>query len=103
MENVPHFEVPLWQVHETEDDCNLNTRTNNGRAFYCAISPSHFRQSPRITEHYFKCLESLQSGEEEQDDFYVEDACDWLSKLFEPLVAQLAPSSIAPPKDERPA
>lgn len=23
----------------------------------------------------------------------MEDACDWLSKMFEPLIAQLAPSS----------
>ncbi|CCF44106.1 hypothetical protein CH063_13611 [Colletotrichum higginsianum] len=102
MEKLPHYDIALWQVHETEDDCDLVIRTNKGQAFYCTISPSLFNQSPKLAEQYQKCLDLLRSGEEEQDDFYVEDACEWLSKLFEPLIAQLAPSPSPVPKDGRP-
>ncbi|KZL72953.1 protein kinase-like domain-containing protein [Colletotrichum tofieldiae] len=102
MANPPLYDITRWQVHETEDDCNLVIRTNNGRAFYCTISPSHFHRSPKLTDQYFKCLHLLRSGEEEQDDFYIEGAYDWLSKLFEPLVAQLATSSSTVPEDSRP-
>ncbi|KAK2012403.1 hypothetical protein LZ32DRAFT_691934 [Colletotrichum eremochloae] len=102
METLPHYDVAFWQVHETEEDCDLIIRTNNGRAFYCTISPSRFCRSPKLTEQYFKCLDLLRSGEQEKDDFYEEDACDWLLKLFEPLVAQLAPSSSAVSEISRP-
>ncbi|GJC90043.1 cAMP-dependent protein kinase type 1 [Colletotrichum liriopes] len=102
MEKLPHYDVALWQIHETEDDCDLIIRTNNGQAFYCTVSPSHFYQSPKLTNQYFKCLDLLRSGEEEQDDFYVEDACNWLSKLFEPLIARLSLSSSADSEDGRP-
>ncbi|KAK2048014.1 hypothetical protein LZ31DRAFT_573524 [Colletotrichum somersetense] len=102
MANPPIYDIARWQVHETEDDCDLIIRTNNGRAFYCTISPSHFHRSPELTDQYFKCLHLLRSGEEEQDGFYIEDAYDWLSKLFEPLVAQLAPSSSTAPCEGRP-
>ncbi|KDN65756.1 hypothetical protein CSUB01_07537 [Colletotrichum sublineola] len=102
MENLPLYDIARWQVHETEDDCDLVIRTSNGRAFYCTISPSQFHRSPKLTDQYFKCLHLLRSGGEEQDDFYIEDACDWLSKLFEPLLAQLAPSSSAVPEHGRP-
>lgn len=93
MAKAPHYDVALWQVHETEDDCDIIIRTNNGGAFYCNISPSRFHRSPRVTEQYFNCLDLLRSGEEEKDDFYMEDACDWLSKPFQPLIAQLAPGT----------
>ncbi|KAK1598926.1 uncharacterized protein LY79DRAFT_586441 [Colletotrichum navitas] len=99
MENPKRYDVALWQVHETENDCELVIRTNNGYAFYCRIFPHHLRQSPKTTKQYFKCLKLLRSGEEEQDDFYVEDACDWLSHLFQPLIAQLALSSPALPEE----
>lgn len=33
------------------------------------------------------------SGEEEIDDFYVEDACECLMDPFRPLIAQLAPAT----------
>ncbi|KAF4775119.1 hypothetical protein HER10_EVM0006706 [Colletotrichum scovillei] len=102
MKNLLRYDVALWQIHETEDDCDLIIRTNNGRAFYCTISPSQFHRSPRITEQYFKCLELLRSGEDEQDDFYVEDACDWLSRMFEPLITQLAPPSSVLPNGSLP-
>lgn len=93
MAKAPDYDVALWQVHETEDDCDIIIRTNNGRAFYCHISPSCFHRSPRVTEQYFNCIDLLRCGEEEKDDFYVEDACDWLSKPFQPLIAQLAPGT----------
>lgn len=90
MKNGPHHDIAVWQVHETEDDCELVIRTNNGIAFYCQILPSNFDHSPLITEQYFKCLNLLRSGEEEIEDFYEEDAYDWLSKAFEPLIVQVA-------------
>ncbi|GKT51804.1 ribosomal protein S6 kinase beta [Colletotrichum spaethianum] len=102
MENLPLYDIARWQVHETEDDCDLIIRTNNGRAFYCTVSPSHFHRSPKLTDQYFKCLHLLRSGEEEQDDFYIEDAYNWLSKPFEPLIAQLSPSSLAVTDNGRP-
>ena len=72
----PHHDVALWQVHRTEEDCDLIIRTNNGFAFYCQISPAPFQRSPELLKQYFVCLDLLRSGEEEIDDFYVEDACD---------------------------
>lgn len=93
MDNSPKYDIALWETHETEDDCSFIIRTDNGRAFYCEISPSQFHRSPLAKEQYFKCLNLLRSGEEvdEEDDFYLEDACGWLSKPFQPLVARLAP------------
>ncbi|KAL7904245.1 hypothetical protein GGI35DRAFT_463713 [Trichoderma velutinum] len=102
MDESPHYDVALWETHEIEDDCTLVIRTNNGRAFYCQISPSLFRQSPTIKDQYFKCLNLLRSGQEEDDDFYVEDVCDWLSKPFEPLIARLAPCTLKRPENEMP-
>ncbi|KAK1579628.1 uncharacterized protein LY79DRAFT_592789 [Colletotrichum navitas] len=104
MANLPLYrcDIAQWQVHETEDDCDLIVRTNNGRALYCTISPSHFHRSPKLTGQYFKCLHLLRSGEEEQDGFYMEDAYNWLLKLFEPLVAQLAPLSSTVSEDDQP-
>ena len=97
MEKAPQYDVALWETHETEDDCTLVIRTDNGRVFYCQISPSLFHRSPMVREQYFKCLNLLRSGEEEDDDFYVEDACDWLSKPFEPIITRLAPCTLNRP------
>ncbi|KAL6692968.1 hypothetical protein J3F84DRAFT_401524 [Trichoderma pleuroticola] len=88
MDNSPHWDVAIWETHETEDDCTLVIRTNNGRAFYCQISPSRFHQSPTFIS--------------EEDEFYMEDACDWLSKPFEPLIARLAPCTLKRARDELP-
>lgn len=82
-------------------DCTLVIRTDNGRVFYCQISSSRFHQSPAIKNQDFRCLNLLRSGEEE-DDLYMEDACDWLSKPFEPLIACLAPCTLKQPGDELP-
>ncbi|KAK6829343.1 hypothetical protein PG987_009927 [Apiospora arundinis] len=71
-----HYDIALWQVHDTEDDCDLIIRTDNGRAFYCQISPSRFQRSPKILEQYLKCVNILRSGEEEIDQFYEEDALE---------------------------
>jgi hypothetical protein len=99
---TPHFDLAVWQVHEVENDCELIIRTNNGRVFYCQVSPSRFHRSPAITTQYFRCLDLLRSGEEEIDDFYMEDAYHWLSKLFKPLITQLAPASLNIPGNGRP-
>ncbi|KAL7790614.1 hypothetical protein V8C43DRAFT_315944 [Trichoderma afarasin] len=101
VDKSPHWDVALWETHETEDDCTLIIRTDNGRAFYCQISPSQFHQSPTFKDQYFRCLNILRSSEED-DDFYMEDACDWLSKPFEPLIARLAPCTLKRPGDELP-
>lgn len=86
-------DLAYWQVHDIEDDCDLIIRSNSGYVFYCHICPSQFIRSPAITEQYFKCLELLRSGEVEIDDFYEEDAHEWLLNCFETLIARLAPSS----------
>lgn len=103
MEKSTHWDVALWSVHVTEEDCQLIIRTNNGYAFYCRIDPPNCHRSPKFAEQYFKCLNLLRFGEEEQDDFYLDEALDWLSKPFEPFITQLAPSSLVLPEHERPA
>ncbi|KAK6829349.1 hypothetical protein PG989_005836 [Apiospora arundinis] len=97
-----HYDIALWQVHDTEDDCDLIIRTDNGRAFYCQISPSRFQRSPKILEQYLKCVNILRSGEEEIDQFYEEDAYEWLTKPFEPLITKLSPSTLRLPRNQSP-
>ncbi|TQV98447.1 Protein kinase-like domain [Cordyceps javanica] len=97
MGNTPIYDVASWETHITEDDCTLVIRTDNGRVFYCEISPKRFHQSPLATKQYFKCLNILRFGEQSDqydEDFYLEDACDWLSKPFKPLVERLAPGAL---------
>ncbi|KAK3185290.1 hypothetical protein K4F52_005990 [Lecanicillium sp. MT-2017a] len=97
MGDIPIYDVAMWVTHETENDCTLIIRTDNGRIFYCEISPKHFHQSPLAEKQYFKCLNLLRSGEEvdENDEyFYLEDACDWLSKPFKPVIEHLAPGTL---------
>ncbi|KAF9760870.1 hypothetical protein IL306_004079 [Fusarium sp. DS 682] len=93
MNGKPFHDLALWQVHQTEEDCDLIIRSNYGYVFYCHIDPCHFIRSPSITETYFKCVEILRSGEVEVDDFYEEDVFEWLQNCFEPLIVKLAPSS----------
>ncbi|OAQ97455.1 hypothetical protein LLEC1_07038 [Akanthomyces lecanii] len=48
-------------------------------------------------KQYFKCLKLMRSGEEvdeDDDDFYLEDACDWLSNPFRPAIERLAPGTL---------
>ncbi|KAI0836548.1 hypothetical protein F5Y06DRAFT_273724 [Hypoxylon sp. FL0890] len=97
MAKASHYDVDFWLTHITEDDCDLIIRSNNGRLFYCHFDPSRFYRSPKVTEQYFKCISVLRSDKEEVEDFYIEDACDWLMKPFEPLFAQLAPATLALP------
>ncbi|KAF5016671.1 hypothetical protein F66182_11575 [Fusarium sp. NRRL 66182] len=87
------FDLTHWQVHETEIDCALVFRSTSGQVFYCHILPTKFVQSPAVEETYFKCLEILRTGEVEIDDFYEEDAHDWLFQSFEPLITQLVQCS----------
>ncbi|KAF5543007.1 serine threonine kinase [Fusarium mexicanum] len=86
-------DIALWQVHDTENDCDLVIRSNSGYVFYCHICPSQFVQSPSVASQYFKCLQLLRTGEVEIDDFYEEDAFEWLLGCFEPLITNLASSS----------
>ncbi|KAF4455857.1 Serine threonine protein kinase [Fusarium austroafricanum] len=97
MEKASHYDIASWWTHITDEDCALIVRTNNGFLFYCHLDPKRFCQSPEVTEQYFKCLDMLRSGQEEKDDFYLEDACDWLLQPFEPLINQLAPATISLP------
>ncbi|KAF4432381.1 Serine threonine kinase [Fusarium acutatum] len=87
------YDIALWQVHDTENDCDLIIRSNSGHVFYCHICPSQFIRSPSAAAQYFKCLQLLRSGEVELDDFYEEDAFEWLLGCFEPLITNLASSS----------
>lgn len=97
MDKVSHYDVAFWWTHVTEEDCDLIVRSNNGWLFNCHLSSSQSCRLPEVTEHYFKCLNMLRSGQEEMDDFYLEDACDWLLQHFEPLIMQLAPATIPLP------
>ncbi|KAK2591304.1 hypothetical protein QQS21_011022 [Conoideocrella luteorostrata] len=104
MDNAQKYDVSLWEIHETEDDCTLVIRTDNGRVFYCQISPTNFHRSPQLKEQYFKCLSLLRSREEpdEEGDFYLEDACDWLSRPFHLLITRLAPRALTKMGNARP-
>ncbi|KAF5120899.1 hypothetical protein E5D57_013235 [Metarhizium anisopliae] len=46
MDNSPKYDIALWETHESDDDCSFIIRTDNGRAFYCEISPSQFHRPP---------------------------------------------------------
>ncbi|KAF5628938.1 serine threonine kinase [Fusarium sp. NRRL 52700] len=86
-------DIALWQVHDTENDCDLVIRSNSGHVFYCHICPSQFVRSPSVAVTYSKCLQLLRSGELEIDEFYEDDAFEWLLGSFEPLITNLATSS----------
>ncbi|KAF5254509.1 hypothetical protein FANTH_767 [Fusarium anthophilum] len=87
------YDIALWQVHDTENDCDLVIRSNSGHVFYCHICPSQFIRSPSVASQYFKCLLLLRTGEVEIDDFYEEDAFEWLLGCFELLITNLTSSS----------
>lgn len=102
MANQSHFDLVLWQVHETEEDCDLIFRTTNGRVFYCHLNPSHFLRSPQVTEQYFKCINLLRSGDEGKNDFYMADVFKWFSDSFITLINDLAPPTLTPPGNGHP-
>ncbi|KAF5984623.1 serine threonine kinase [Fusarium coicis] len=93
MNKIWRYDIALWQVHESENDCDLIIRSNSGHVFYCHICPSQFIQSPSIEAQYFRCLELLRSGEVEIDEFYEGDAFEWLLGCFEPLITSLVSST----------
>ncbi|CAJ0551308.1 Ff.00g112380.m01.CDS01 [Fusarium sp. VM40] len=93
MKSNAEFAVTRWEVHETETDCNLIIRSTSGQVFYCHINPDKFIDSPTVLEQYLKCLKILQTGEQEIDDFYDDDAYEWLSQSFATLITQLLRSS----------
>lgn len=92
-----YHDITQWWTHVTEQDCHLVVRTNNGWLFDCYLDPARFWHLPEVKEQYLKCLTMLRSGEEEMNDFYLEDACDWVLQPFEPLIAYLAPPTAALP------
>ncbi|KAF5707947.1 serine threonine kinase [Fusarium mundagurra] len=93
MNKTWRYDIARWQVHDTEDDCDLIIRSNSGHVFYCHICPSQFIRSPSVTAQHFKCLQLLRSGEVEIDDFYEDDAFEWLLGCFEPLITNRLSSS----------
>ncbi|KAK1589863.1 uncharacterized protein LY79DRAFT_516879 [Colletotrichum navitas] len=54
MKNLPFYDIARWQVHETEDDCDLIIQTNNRQAFYCTVFPSNFQRSLQLTDQWTK-------------------------------------------------
>jgi hypothetical protein len=86
------FALTRWEVHETETDCNLIIRSTSGQVFYCHIDPDNFIDSPTVLEQYLKCLHILRTGEQEINDFYDDDAYEWLSQCFAKLITQLIQS-----------
>ncbi|KAK2668010.1 hypothetical protein RAB80_017201 [Fusarium oxysporum f. sp. vasinfectum] len=93
MKSNANFDFTRWEVHDTETDCNLIFRSTLGQVFYCHINPDKFIDSPTILGQYLKCLQILRTGEQEIDGFYDEDAYEWLTQSFAPLITQLVQSS----------
>ncbi|KAH7199193.1 hypothetical protein BKA60DRAFT_583138 [Fusarium oxysporum] len=93
MKSNANFDFTRWEVHDTETDCNLIFRSTLGQVFYCHINPDKFIDSPTVLGQYLKCLQILRTGEQEIDGFYDEDAYEWLTQSFAPLITQLVQSS----------
>lgn len=95
MATTRHYDVVSWLIHPTEDDCDLEIRTNNGWVFTCTIDPADFRDSPKATAQYFKCLQALREDIDDpaDDEFDVEEACEHLMEPFIPIVLNRAPAA----------
>ncbi|KAF7555258.1 hypothetical protein G7Z17_g2265 [Cylindrodendrum hubeiense] len=99
---APRYEIEHHITGTREDDHNARfTVRRNGKAFYIKVSPSHFVNSPTMTDKYLSYLEVLRSGEEVLGDIYDTDVYEWVMAPFEPLFAELAPSPSSHPKDIR--
>ena len=88
MADPPKYDLDLWRVHDTENNCGIMIRTNNGTVFYCEFDPSDFVRSPSITEQYFKCINLLRSGKDELNNLYEDEVLAWLNvtNAFKPLI-----------------
>ncbi|KAF5701582.1 pre-mRNA-splicing factor rse-1 [Fusarium globosum] len=79
--------------HDKYDAYIILTSSDNTLVMSVGDEVEQFIQSPFVAAQYFKCLQLLRSGEVELDDFYEEDAFEWLLGCFEPLITNLASSS----------
>lgn len=91
----PRYELEPY-VTSTHDDNARFTVRRNGKVFHIRVSPSQFVNSPATTEKYLSYLEVLRSGEEVIGDIFDTDVFEWVTRPFEPLFAELAPSPALP-------
>lgn len=87
----PRYELETYSTSTRDDNASFTVR-RNGKAFYIEVSPLQFVDSPATTEKYLSYLEVLRSGEEVIGDIYETDVFDWVTRPFEALFADLAPS-----------
>ncbi|KAK8113434.1 Protein kinase-like domain [Apiospora sp. TS-2023a] len=78
-------------------DCRFVIRTSNGSVFLCQSEFNQFRRSPLAQEQYTQHLDLLRRRSDKWNPPDTGDACNWLSKPFEPLIAELAPLSPSSP------
>ncbi|KAI0432103.1 hypothetical protein F5Y09DRAFT_329919 [Xylaria sp. FL1042] len=84
------------------DAPHLEKRYSTSKPDQTHLDPSHFLRSPQVTEQYFKCINLLRSGDEEQNDFYMDDVFEWFSDSFVTLINDLAPPTLTPPGNGHP-
>lgn len=94
----PRYELGSY-VTSTRDDNAKFTVRRNAKVFHIRVSPSQFVNSPATTEKYLSYLEVLRSGEEVIGDIFDTDVYEWVTRPFEPLFAELAPSPALPGHD----
>ncbi|KAI1406395.1 hypothetical protein F4819DRAFT_440350 [Hypoxylon fuscum] len=94
----PRYELESYVTSIHDDNARFTVR-RNGKLFHIRVSPSHFVNSPATTKMYLSYLEVLRSGEEVIGDIYDTDVFEWVTRPFEPLFAQLAPSPALPDND----
>ncbi|KAB5572201.1 hypothetical protein GE09DRAFT_1098671 [Coniochaeta sp. 2T2.1] len=87
----PRYELESYVTSIRDDNARFTVR-RNGKLFHIRVSPSHFINSPATTKTYISYLEVLRSGEEVIGDVYDTDVFEWVTRPFELLFAELAPS-----------
>ncbi|KAB5583456.1 hypothetical protein GE09DRAFT_1078968 [Coniochaeta sp. 2T2.1] len=87
----PRHELEYYVTTMRDDNATFTVR-RNGKLFYIRVSPSYFINSPATTKKYISYMEVLRSGEEVIGDVYDTDVFEWVTKPFEQLFAELAPS-----------
>ncbi|KAK8012938.1 hypothetical protein PG991_010313 [Apiospora marii] len=94
----PHYGVATWRVDRWYKNCRFVIRSSTGSVFLCRTEYDRFRESPLAREQYTRHLDLLRRRSIRWDATDTGDACRWLSKPFEPLIAELAPSQLSRPK-----
>ena len=99
------YEIESFTTSIHNDDTAFAVR-RNGKVFYLEISPIYFKNSPRATRTYRRCLAILRGdiivpsygkdmgmGMEDNDDMSIseQEAHEWMLRPFERLFLQLAP------------